>query len=133
MTGNAIRSQSEVRIFFIPDLRIGDELFLMAIAAFLLLVGPFEFVAREIMVEFVSIEADQLEIPSMMVTVTIDTFLGLYQDGSMVSFLQIDPLFQFSMAFEALFVGYFLSKDVAFCAIGDSFKMGMRLCKVARR
>jgi hypothetical protein len=67
----------------------------------------------EVMVEGFFFEPDNLEIEPVMITVTNNAFLPPDFCGGMVTFADINPGFQFRMAFQAFLVGNFLSQHMA--------------------
>ena len=51
----------------------------------------------------------------------------------MISFLKVDPCFEFGMAIQAFFIRNLFPQDVALSAIGHAFEVGVYLGQFAGR
>lgn len=94
---------------------------------------PCQRVTRKLMVEFILIEPDDLEIDSMMVAVAFCAIVSFNLCRSMITQVEVDARFQLRMAGKALVVRYLVAEGVALGAVTDSFKMCMNGSKLARR
>lgn len=75
MAGDARWVQAKVGVFLFFDLRNCDEFLFMAGLAFLGSVCSLQFISCQVVVEGAFTEADDLEIPAMMVIMAYDTLL----------------------------------------------------------
>jgi len=64
-----------------------------------------------------------LEINAMVVVMARCTLFPFYLCRGVVTFILINPYFNFGVAGQAFFVGYFIAKCMAFCTIRDPFEV----------
>ena len=77
------------------------------------------------MIELLLIKADHLKIPAVVVVVARGALLSFHFGRNMIAFVGIDPGCNLLVALQALFVGYLLSQDVTFDAVGHSLQVCM--------
>lgn len=76
----------------------------MAGLAVELLVSPRQFISGKFVVEATDIKTDNFKIASVMITMTGKTILPGDVRRGMISFLLVDPAFDFFMTFEAFVI-----------------------------
>ena len=85
------------------------------------------------MIEVVRVKVYYSEISTVMFAMTARTIFSFYFGTGMITCACIDPCFDFSMAIEAFCIADLFAKFVTFSTITDSFQIGMKGCKIARR
>ena len=125
MAGEAGRGEAEVSPLFLFDLRVFDELFLMAVRTFLFCMGTLQCIAGECMIKGFGIESYHFKIPAVVVAVAFDAVFPFHFRRGVVAFALVHPAFQFLVAGEALFVRNFFPQHMAFGTVGHAFEVGM--------
>lgn len=133
MAGNTIRTQPEISIFLLSDLRVGNVFCVMALCAVQVSMCTCEWVSREVVIKAVNVETDDLKVASMMFAVALDTVLTPHPGRDVKPPAGVNSFPEFCVAVEAFVIGYFIAESMALCAVGQTFQMGVRISQVARR
>lgn len=129
---HALLPESQVGALPIPEFLVPYVLFFVALAAIDPSMGSLKCIPREPVVELVPVKTDHLEIAAMVVVMAGGTLLVFYIGGDMITPVAINPRSNLPVAVQAFFVGYLLSQDMAFDAVGHPFQVGVGLCQVPR-
>jgi hypothetical protein len=85
------------------------------------------------MIEALNVEAHHFKIPTMVFTMTLKAILAPDLRRHMESSAGLNETSDFLVAFEAFGVFDFVTKRMAFRAIGQSFKFSMCSCQCSGR
>lgn len=129
----AFPAKSEIRfraLFQVAVLHIFRFMALPAIDGF---VRAGQLEARQVVVEFVFIKTDDVEVAAVVIAVANRTILSFCFLGGMKACAVVDPGFYLLVAGQTFFVGYLIAQHVAFGTIEHAFQIGMRFGELARR
>ena len=105
----------------------------MALAAIYCLVFAGQFIAGQVVIEFVLVKTHNVEIPAVVIAVAGGAVFSFGFSGRVKSCSPVDPAFNFLVATQAFVIGNFVSQNMAFRAVEHPLQVRMRLRQVARR
>ena len=127
----ALATQAEVSFLAFFQLRIVHVIRLVAFPAINFFMRPGQFVAGELVVEGLFIEAHHVEVAPVVVRVAGGAVFRPHVFRVVVALLRIEAGFDFLVAGEAFFVGNLLAERVALGAVGHAFEVGVGFGEVA--
>lgn len=133
MAGIAIPLEAQESFTSFFQARVFHEIGFVALAAIDGFVRPCQFKSGQVVIEFIFVETDDIEIAAVVVAVAGETIFPFGLFGGMVTGAAIQPGFDLLVTVQAFFVGDFIAQNMAFCAIEYPFQMGVRLRQLARR
>lgn len=127
-----ISAHTQPGIFPLSDFPVGYIVGLVAFTAVGLFVGTGQLKAREIVIKFIFVKMQHVELATVVITVAIETFLVAHLPRCMIPPPGIHQRFDLFVAIQTLLAGHLVTQGVTLRAIGQALQVSVWLRQISR-